>query len=199
MSHATLSLIGLYNYDQTIFDKMQLPTGIERDTLINNILIKSGDFEVLYPQPDFLKDAIGVWSRKWQRTFTKWLEALSIEYDPLYNYDRHEEWTTDEKGTTKTDTSDESSVNGTVTNKISAYNESSFTNDSQSITESGSESSGTANGQHQTNEIRKGRAYGNIGVTTSQQMLQSELDIASWNLYEHITDIFLSEFIIPVY
>ena len=40
---------------------------------------------------------------------------------------------------------------------------------------------------------------GNIGVTTSQQMLQSELDIARWNLYEHIADLFCSEFCIMVY
>jgi len=46
---------------------------------------------------------------------------------------------------------------------------------------------------------RTGRAHGNIGVTTSQQMLQSELDIVAWNIYEHITDLFLQEFVIPVY
>lgn len=199
MSLATMSLIGLYNYDNTIFNNLQLPAGIDRDVLIYNILLRSGAFEVLYPDPDFLRDAIGVWSRKWQRTFTKWQEALEIKYDPLYNYDRHEEWTTDESGTNKTEAEDESSVDGTVTNKVSAFNSSTFENDSQGITDSGSSSSSTVDGQHTRNEIRKGRAYGNIGVTTSQQMLQSELDIAAWNLYEHIADLFCAEFVIPVY
>ena len=41
--------------------------------------------------------------------------------------------------------------------------------------------------------------HGNIGVTTSQQMLQAELDIDMWNVYEHITDLFLNEFVIPIY
>ena len=45
----------------------------------------------------------------------------------------------------------------------------------------------------------EGRIHGNIGVTTSQQMLQAELDIAEWNIYEHITDLFLTEFVIPIY
>ena len=40
---------------------------------------------------------------------------------------------------------------------------------------------------------------GNIGVTTSQQMLEAELDIVTWNLYEHISDIFIDEFCILVY
>ena len=52
---------------------------------------------------------------------------------------------------------------------------------------------------HLKRTVRDGRIHGNIGVTTSQQMLQAELDIAQWNLYEHITDLFLSEFVIPIY
>ena len=43
------------------------------------------------------------------------------------------------------------------------------------------------------------RRSGNIGVTTSQQMLQSEFDIARWNMYEHIADLFCQEFCIMVY
>ena len=41
--------------------------------------------------------------------------------------------------------------------------------------------------------------YGNIGVTTSQQMLQSELDVARWNLYEQIADLFCEEMCIMIY
>ena len=47
--------------------------------------------------------------------------------------------------------------------------------------------------------IHNGRIHGNVGVTTSQQMLEAELSLAEWNLYEHITDLFLSEFVIPIY
>ena len=43
------------------------------------------------------------------------------------------------------------------------------------------------------------RLYGNIGVTTSQQMLQSELDVARWNVYEQIADLFVDEFCIMIY
>ena len=46
---------------------------------------------------------------------------------------------------------------------------------------------------------RHGRVHGNVGVTTSQQMLISELDLGYWNIYEKITDLFLTEFVIPVY
>ena len=86
-----LTMIGMYNYDNTLFDSLTFPDGIEKDLAVDQILLRSGDFEVLYPEPDFLKFAIGSWGRKHYRTFSKWVEALAIDYDPLNNYDRTEE------------------------------------------------------------------------------------------------------------
>ena len=69
-----------------------------------------------------------------------------------------------------------------------------------SSTKSGSTSDGTqSSGTDEYLNTRRGRAHGNIGVTTSQQMLQSELDIARWNLYNQITDMFLVEFTLMVF
>ena len=58
MTTAKLTLRGLYNYDSSIFDSMVLPMGIDKDIAINNILFRASDFEVLYADPDFLKDAL---------------------------------------------------------------------------------------------------------------------------------------------
>ena len=41
--------------------------------------------------------------------------------------------------------------------------------------------------------------FGNIGVTTSQQMLSSELELGYWNIYNKITDLFIREFLLLVY
>lgn len=207
MSTAKLTLIGLYNNDNTLFDSLTLPTGIDKSLLVNNILLRSGDFEVLYADPDFLKPAIGLWGQKWSRTFEKWQKALAVEYDPLYNYDRREEWVTaEDEGTVTTGKSMDvgsTDVGTTSNDNVSAYNNNTLVPDKQNILTSGSNTVGNTEMENTSdrdrNEVRTGRAYGNIGVTTSQQMLQAELDVASWNLYEHITDIFLSEFIIPVF
>lgn len=203
MSLATLSLIGIYNYDDTIFDELTVPAGLDKDILVNNILFRSGDFEVLYPDPGFLKPAIGVWSRKWSRTFTKWHEALQLEYDPISNYDRKEEWTTDDTGTQSSSSTDHSESDGEthVDNKRSAFDSEALVNDTSADSTNNLETDSTTNlnGQHANKEVKKGRAWGNIGVTTSQQMIQSELELAEFNIYERMTDIFLSEFIIPIY
>lgn len=43
------------------------------------------------------------------------------------------------------------------------------------------------------------REYGNIGVTTSQQMIQAEREVVKFNIYDYITDEFKSRFCLLVY
>lgn len=216
MSSAKITLIGMYNYDDTLFDLLSLPEDIDKQTLVDNILLRSGEFEVLYPDMDFLKYSIGAWSRKWQRTFDRWITALNIEYNPLENYDRQEDWTDtrDVSGTTSGTTGGTSSsttggtTSSTTTNKISAYDagnalttrDQTEVSGTDSSTSSGSTSL-TESGSHSLDDdlTHSGRIHGNIGVTTSQMMLQSELDLGLWNIYEKITDLFLTEFVLPIY
>ena len=243
MSSAKITTVGFYQYmnayNNDLFGLLNLPPGIDKDTLVNNIMLRGGEFEVVYSNPDFYKSAIGLWSNKHYRTFEKWINALNIDYNPLENYDRMEEWS-DTGSRTNTGTVSDSGIrkntgtqstessgkdnfkgsgNSTSSDEISAYNSNSFQNDKKNTTNSSnsSETNTTANNtrtdnlsesnsntrtdnlSEKTNSDRIGRAHGNIGVTTSQQMLQSELDIAKWNIYEQITDLFLSEFCIMVY
>ena len=267
MSSAKITTVGFYQYmnayNNDLFGLLNLPPGIDKDTLVNNIMLRGGEFEVVYSNPDFYKSAIGLWSNKHYRTFEKWINALNIDYNPLENYDRMEEWS-DSGSRTNTGTVSDSGIrkntgtqstessskdnfkesgNSTSSDEISAYNSNSFQNDKKNTTNSSnsSETNTTTNStrtdnlsesnsntrtdnltesnsntrtdnmsesnsntrtdnlSEKTSSNRIGRAHGNIGVTTSQQMLQSELDIAKWNIYEQITDLFLSEFCIMVY
>lgn len=206
MATAKLTLIGLYNYDDSIFSDMTLPEGIDRETLVNTIL-QSGEFEVQYPDWHFTKDLAEHIAKKWYRTFDKWYKALQLEYNPIYNYDRFEEWTDNgtDSGTVKNDgsTSETSGANGTTETQVSAYDSNTYQPDGKSI----SSQNANANGQTANTETRdlatsgkhSGHLYGNIGVTTSQQMLESELELAKWNLYQHMADIFIEELCIMVY
>lgn len=238
MAQAKITLIGIENFlnpDRSVFDKMNLPAGIDKETLVGSILLRCQEFELLYSDPDFLIDAVNIWSRKNYWTFDKWVKAINIKYDPLYNYDRSEEWTDTHEGDysksgsgsssgTTSDSSDftrtdnlASTNDVTVTHSETAFNESNYVGTTQDVTDQDTSNTGTVrdagsssgsysnsdsnneSGDDSFENKHKGRMYGNIGVTTSQQMLQSELDIARWNMYEHIADLFASEFCIMVY
>ena len=203
MSSAKITTIGFYNWMQSqnddLFSKMNIPVGIDKDTLIDNILLRAGEFEVVYSNPFFYQNAIGVWSAKHERTFERWINALSIEYNPVENYDRMEEWEDKSNGNSTGETNGNTSLNSINENKVSAFDSDLYQPDSyNSNTSNGNDNSSTKTNSS-NNSKHVGRVHGNIGVTTTQQMLQSELSLAEWNVYEHITDLFIEEFCIAIY
>ena len=90
MASAKITLIGMYNYDNHLFDDLSLPEEIDKDEFIANLLTDAGEFEVLYPQMEFLKQAIKLWGLKWNRTFTRWIKGIEADWNPIENYDRIE-------------------------------------------------------------------------------------------------------------
>lgn len=110
-----LSVMGLYNWDDSIFEFMQIPPQLNRDTLIKNILAETAELEVLYPNPVVFKNLVAVWSGKqldvWQRLFA----TTQYEYNPIENYNRYE--TGSDSGTGRrthsgTDTTTETTTHG---------------------------------------------------------------------------------------
>lgn len=207
MSSAKLTLIGMNNYFQNagsdLFEFLDLPEGLTKKTLTDNILLQGGEFEVLYSDPAALKSYIGIWSEREQATFKRWVDALAIEYAPLENYDRHENWTDtlDSEGTSNTTGTNDTQTSGTVTTNVSAYDSTGYQPKEQ-VTSSETIDNDTTerNTSSLDNEgVHSGRIHGNIGVTTSQQMLESELDLGYWNIYTRITDMFIKEFCIMIY
>ena len=91
MAAAKITLMGMYHYDDTLFQNMVLPDGIDKDLIVQTLLLKGAEFEVLYADPDFMKQAIGIWSSKWFRTFSEWLRGTQATWNPIHNYDRFEE------------------------------------------------------------------------------------------------------------
>lgn len=203
MSSMTMTILGLYRYgeynQQDLFQNMKIPAGIDRQDLIDNILEQGAAFEILYPDFEYLQFSIGAWSKRWYRTMEKWLEALSVKYDPLNNYDRHEEWTDTDKVSGKTET--EAGVNTTGSDELSvtAYDSDQYHNKEKTETEGKSKSTGSSETNTDGISNHSGHLYGNIGVTTSQEMLREELDVQKFNLIQQITDLFINEFCIMVY
>lgn len=90
---ARLTLNGMYEYDNTIFDGMILPEGYDRDALFMEIMNRSGQLYPYHQQPGVLKSAIRLWFSRNFLNFDRIMEAYSAEYNPVENYDRHENWT----------------------------------------------------------------------------------------------------------
>ena len=193
----------MQNAGYDLFEGLTLPEGLVKKTLTDNILLEGGEFEVVYSDPWALKNFISIWADREQATFKRWVDALAIEYEPLENYDRHEDWTDtlDSDGTNSTTGTNDTSTSGTVTTDVSAYDSNGY-QPKDKVTSSETIDNDTTENSTSTldNEgVHTGHIHGNIGVTTSQQMLEAELDLGYWNIYSRITDMFLKEFCIMIY
>lgn len=224
---ATLSILGLYQREPTLFDELELPGSMNKDVLIDNILYEAAPLEAYYPDPNFMKFMIGRWSFMNQSVWQKLYDTTVLEYNPILNYDRTEEWSENEQmldkrtltGTEMETSTDNSSgeikSSGTVKSElnVSGYNESSYVPREQTIetpdtlTSNTSETdrtvsidkNDTENMDRKRDNIRTGRAFGNIGVTTTQQMIQQERETALFNMYKVITDSFIERFCLMIY
>ena len=110
-----LSPLGLYNWDQTIFDLMQIPEELDKDTLVDNLLAETAELEVLYPNPVVFKNLVAVWSAKQIDIWNRLYATTQYEYNPIENYNRYETGSTDGAGSTAhsgTDTNTESTMFG---------------------------------------------------------------------------------------
>lgn len=203
---ANLSIMGLYEWDGTIFDLLQLPEGVNAENLKFNILSNLAELEIIYPNPVIMKNLIGIWSASCLYEWEKLAASMNLEYNPIDNYDRTETRTLNStgQGQSQDGGSDSTSASGTVTDKVNGYNG----NNTQSMVDKGqttNSNSGTMTYGKTNNEtftkqdLETIHARGNIGVRSSQELIEQERNIAKFNLYDIITEEFKLRFCILVY
>lgn len=234
-----LSVLGLYTFNNHLFDEMKFPSQFTEDdkmVTINNILCECAELEILFPDYDMCKAMIGLWSRFNLPTWERIYKASLMEYNPIENYNRTEIETINSSDTdshtgndvtkhTGTDTQLTSTTgketnngNDTNLNKVTGYNgnqmvdhDQATLNHSHTIEDTNTGSNATNYGKTETlthgetisrvgENTRENHTSGNIGVTTSQQMLEQEIDISyKINIFSIILESFKDRFCLLVY
>lgn len=223
-----LTLWGMYQYNKNLFSGLHLPQGINHDALINRIMRRSGDLYPYHQVPKQLEENIKYWSLERMVEWERMLSALYADYNPIENYDRTESRkrntesestgkdnaTSRESETGNESTNESGSNNGSDVLKVSAYNDTDFANREQNISENGSHSEAERalerNNSVENNrnseetqthkETEEVRTHGNIGVTTSQQMIESEMELRiKYPFYNLLAREFEHEFLVEIY
>lgn len=193
-------LATLYNFDRSIFDGLVLPDNLSAENFINTLLAQYGEMPLLYSYPPLLKSLITTWSNTSQYTWSHLAETLKAEYNPIENYDRKESSTDVFTGQTTSNARNNATSNDTGKTQVYGYNDlSSPADDSASASTSASNSSSDSAGTSTSTTTHDNRVHGNIGVTTTQQMLQAERDVSMFNIYDVICKDFMKRFLIWIY
>ena len=103
---ATLSILGMYEYDNTIMDGLinNLPTpdkvpvdsypglfytpeALDSDALITELLLECAELEVLYPSSTTMAQAINVWAITHKKVWQDYYNTMWYRYNPIWNKD----------------------------------------------------------------------------------------------------------------
>ena len=193
---AKISILGLYHAEPTLFEDLQLPTYtddenvshdyISKDALVNNLLMELAELEVIYPDPEFMKEAIAMWSASRLPVWKRVALVLFEDYDPFVNIKRHEDRTI-------TQTRDLAGSSSSQYN-VNAWDDQSE-NGVQTNTASGSS---TDTGTVTTHEVFD--VAGDSAITDAQDVARNEIELRSaYNLIDYIINDFKKRFCLMVY
>lgn len=229
MANYTMTIAGFYNWDESLFDAMDFPKNADKQNFIDSLILSYGSCEPLYPDWNFMKNsAIPAWYRKWKNSIEKVYDLLEkLEYNPVENYDKQENWMDTpniirETQLSGTDTNKQTAGQGSTTKqtgtdtneqKVSAFNSSGYDPSEQETMTYGNQTQVTTSGTN-TNEFsygrkdintekgsteHSGRVHGNIGVTTTQQMMESEMSLRKQSFIDYCTGLFANDLLLLVY
>lgn len=204
------NVCNLYGYDE-VFKDIEINEKLDKDTLINSIMDVCGMNEPIYPEIEILQIKVQYFFKKHKEQFDKLVYLYSLKYDkdynPIWNKDgtkTHIE-TTERSRDNTVDNLHNSLINdnGEDINQVSAYDSNGFSNDSKTTNTNKRNESGNdkTSGKEKENikltieDIEKG----NIGVTTTADMINQEIDLQSkFNVYEVIARMFFDELCLHV-
>ena len=206
-----LSILTIYNNYPDIFDDMYIPADIDKELLINSITTELAEMTVLYSSPVVLKPLISVWSHKEKYNWDKLIATTKFDYNPIDNFDRTEtETIKGSKSTTASGAQNATTENNLLVSSDNVHKQAGYNTNTMFDTESdvGSvNNTGTvtnnitsnSNSSDTDNTERTLHSRGNIGVTTTQKMIEQERKISEFNIYDYIVRSFKNRFCLMVY
>lgn len=191
------------------------PLNISAVDLFNIFNMKYYSFIYISDDVIEISSIISNLSKVYENEYVSKVNVLLTDYNPIENYNSTETetittentTTTGNENTTTSTTNSTTENSGTSTNKVSPYDSENFNNDNNTTTTNTTTGNATdtttindsgnmsSNGTSSRTFTRKG----NIGVTTTQRMIESEFELRSKNLVfeflEKVSKFILFEYI----
>lgn len=196
---AWISILGMYNYNNDIFDGFRTPENVDRQTVINDILLECAELELIYPEYETLKIAIKNWTDK---EFTIWEElqkTREYKYNPIWNKDGTIKETISRDGSGSRTGNYTGSGESQNIHSVKGFNSNEWSEadkDNATATSGNTENISTTENEDQTLERIE---QGNIGITTTQAMIREQREVVTFNTIEYIISSFKKRFCLLIY
>lgn len=212
---ATMSILGLYNYDNTIFDGLSLPTAADitneadkvsdpfvpdKTDFIKYLCLECAELELVYPSAPVMAEMIEVWSDARKQTWKELYNTFLYKYNPIWNKDGTKRETRDlEIIDDYAVTNMKTDHDGNVTHEVTGYDTSTYSPDTRQTIDTTDNVNGGTKNTHTEDGYIEWTEGGNIGVTMTQEMIRQQREIISVNFYDHLVDEFKSRFCLLIY
>lgn len=213
---AKMSVLGLLNWDENLFEDMSWPAAfspgegeseapLDKIAFLAELAAQTAELEVIYPRPDIMKNMIRVWSKTRVGIWNHMWDTTQYEYNPIENYDRSETSTDTHNLSYNHNGADITTDTPHAEHFEAAYDSTAGQDDDGLVKTSRDEGLNTSRVVYNSANTdtgtlgRTSRIHGNIGVTTSQQMIMQEREVAKFSLYDMMIQDFKDRFCILVY
>lgn len=200
---AILNAITLSKFNEHLFDGFRVPGDVDRQTVIETILLETSEMSCLYADSDAMQFAIKNWTDKNYSVWEELWKTLQYEYNPIHNYDREGHWK--DKNTerhvetpniTTTDDYERNLTTDSTTNtSVAAYNNG-FADSTREVL-NGTDGGNSNNTNKRSGTIKNDaddvlqhdeHVFGNIGVTSTQQLIEAQRRVVQFNLIDYIVN-----------
>lgn len=198
---ATLSMMGLMEYDSTLLDDMTFPEGLDPAMVKSAIIMACAPFEVLIPQPELCKQWLKYFSLRRAKIWDKLYQSTVQEYNILSDSD-YTETVNETENTTRTPDMTTEGQNGgsdTVEEQVSAFNSDDYANRQKQTTTLGSTNKSHTSGTDTTERTREDTRSQTGRHTSAAELLQKEREAAIFDVVQFIADDVKANFCIMVY
>lgn len=199
---AALNFFDVLALRPNFFDDADIDNRLDKDEIKMAILERCGTLLPVYTNSEMFKTFSDSFFKQRKNIISKLIDTTEFEYNPIANYDSTEEVTRkyDEKTTNQNQTKGNSSRNTTQENNVSAYDSDVYQPKEKVVgtTNDNDSTNGSGIGTSDIKENLTTRKRGNIGVTTTQQMIEAERKVVLFNVYNWIAIEFEQTFFICV-
>ena len=199
---AVLNFFDILTLKPNFFDDAEIDERLDKDEIKMAILERCGTLLPLYTHSGMFKAFSDSFFKQRKNIITKLIDTTELEYNPIDNYDRTEEVNRkyDEATTNNNQKVGSIERNSVQENDVSAFDSDVYQPQEKIIGESSEGDTTTDNGSGTSDITEKitTKTRGNIGVTTTQQMIESERKVVLFNVYNWIAIEFEQHFFICV-
>lgn len=206
MKMATMNLFTMMTWKNDVLNSISLPVGMEEERVIDAILDRCAEVPLRIVNPVQLASMNKSWFLKHYEDFSRMWLAYTMTYNPLSNYEtdsRREykrDFTISETGSNTS--TGESRTTSEAVNEVSAYNEASYQPDKKTDGETSGNSRvvDSRDTQHKENgnDTETFHESGRHNLMGADAM-RKEMEVAKFNVYDHIASMWEDFFCITVY